>query len=403
MSKIKFSIFLLFIIQSIFAQKTVATSQYSAIDKIALQLPDSISKTTAGIASYINAKFKNDADKIRAIFIWTATNIQYDIENIYAINFYESEEDKINKALANRKGICQNYAAVFNDVCIKTGIKSFVIDGYTRQSGFTDYIPHQWCVAYVDTSWVMVDPTWGSGYVSGGTFHKRIDNNYFKVHPAMLIKTHMPFDYLWQFLNYPVTNQEFYEGKTGENKQKPFFNFTDSIALYEQQSRIEQLQNEARRIEKNGLKNSMIFDRLQHIKMEIENDKVQAENERQNKLAAFYNSAAANYNEAVNVFNAFIDYRNHQFKPEKTDTEIQAMLDSTNSKLTSAKNNLNAVKDVNENMQTQLTQFQKSIADLDIHIKEQQDWLNEYFSKSRSKRKLMFYDKKITWFGVPLN
>lgn len=42
----------------------------------------------------------------------------------------------------------------------------------------------------------------------------------------------MPFDYLWQFLNYPVTNQEFYEGKMSQNKSKRYFNYKDSLIAY---------------------------------------------------------------------------------------------------------------------------------------------------------------------------
>jgi len=50
-----------------------------------------------------------------------------------------------------------------------------------------------------------------------------------------------------------------------------------------------------------------------------------------------------------------------------------------------------------------ITQLYKAIKDINFHTGEQQDWLSEYFSKSKSKRKSMFYEKKITWFGVPLN
>jgi len=46
---------------------------------------------------------------------------------MFAINFYEQKEEKISKPLKYRKGICENYAALFNDLCSKSGIKSFVI------------------------------------------------------------------------------------------------------------------------------------------------------------------------------------------------------------------------------------------------------------------------------------
>ena len=257
--------------QSLPAQKPAA-NEYAAVDKKALQLPDSLTSNTNDIATYVNANFKTEKDKARAIFIWIASNIQYDIDNMFAINFYEPREEKIAKPLKTRKGICENYAVLFTDICSKSGIKSYVIEGYTKQNGFTDYIPHAWCAAKIDSTWFMFDPTWGSGYVSNGRFYKKINNDYYKVNPLQLIKTHMPFDYLWQFLNYPVTSQEFYDGKTQPNKSKPFFNFSDSIRVYESQNTLEQLQASAARIEKNGMKNSMIFDRLQHIRLENENN-----------------------------------------------------------------------------------------------------------------------------------
>ncbi len=202
MKPLKLLIPLILFTQLLTAQKT-AINEYTAVDKKVLELADSSAKTTTGIANYIVSNFTSNTDRVRAIFIWTATNIQYDLDNMYAIDFYETTEDKVNRTLTTHKGICENYAAVFNEICLKAGIKSFVVDGYTRQNS---NLPHAWCAALIDTAWFMFDPTWGSGYIENKTFHKKIDNNYFKVNPLVFIKTHMPFDYLWQFSQYPITN-----------------------------------------------------------------------------------------------------------------------------------------------------------------------------------------------------
>lgn len=384
----------LLIAQIIFAQKSVVNI-YATIDKKVLQLPDSMTKTTDGIARYLTANFSTDKEKARAIFIWIASNIQYDIDNMFAINFYEKREDKIAKPLKSRKGICENYAALFNEVCLKSGIKSFIIEGYTKQNGFADYIPHAWCAALIDSTWFMFDPTWGSGYISNGKFVKKINNDYYKVNPSTLIKSHMPFDFLWQFLNYPVTNQEFYEGKTQQNKSKPFFSYTDSINVYEKQNHIEQLTASAERIERNGVKNSLIYDRLKHIKLEIEHD-------RQSQSVNLYNSAVSDYNDGINKFNGFINYRNKQFTPQKTDPEIQSMIDEADNKLKGAIGKLSEIKYPDTNSISMMSQLTKSIDDAATHVKEQQDWLKQYFSKGKSGRKSMFRGK-ITWFGIPLN
>ena len=389
-------IILILCTQVLSAQKKPVVNEYATIDKKALLLPDSLTGTTEGIAAYITANFSTDKDKARAIFIWVASNIQYDIENMFAMNFYEKKEVKISKALKNRKGICENYAAVFNDICAKAGIKSFVVEGYTKQNGFTDYIPHAWCAALIDSSWYMFDPTWGSGYVNGGKFFKKINNDYFKANPAVLIKSHMPFDYLWQFLNYPVSNQEFYEGKVQQNTAKPYFSYKDTLQVFEKQNHIEQLNASAYRIEKNGLKNSMVFDRLQHIRMELEND-------RQNKVVTLYNLAGADYNMGINYYNDFINYRNKQFTPKQEDAEIQKMIDAADNKMKKARTSLDQIQNADASTTNMITQLRKSIDDAVTHIKEQQDWLTLYLSKGKSGRKSMFYDRKVTWFGIPLN
>ncbi|WP_343704532.1 transglutaminase domain-containing protein [Chitinophaga sp.] len=379
-------------------QKTAAPAKpvnaYAAIDAKALQVPEEATATTAGIAAYINASFTKPVDKVRAAFIWTASSLQYDLDNMFALNFHEKREEKIARSLKTRKGICENYAAIFNDICNKAGIRAFVVEGYTRQNGFTDYIPHAWCAAYVDTAWFLFDPTWGSGYVVSGKFVKKINNEYFLAAPRQLVKSHMPFDYLWQLLHYPVTTAEFYEGKTEENTSRPFFSYADSIAVFEKQDEVDYYAAAASRMERNGVRNSLAFDRLQQMRRAIDI-------EMQNRVVHLYNTASVNYNNAVNSFNTFIDYRNKQFKPEKTDPQIQAMLDESADELKNASLKLARIKNPDANTASLITGFNKQIGDLSARIDEQQEWLKKYFSKGKAGRRSMF--TKYSWFGIPLN
>jgi transglutaminase/protease-like cytokinesis protein 3 len=402
MKQIKLLFLYLILVLPLAGQKK-NVNEFSTIDTKALKLPDSLTRTTDDISKYIISNFRTDTEKTRAIFIWLAKNIQYDIDNMFAINFYEPKEDKISKPLQSRKGICENYAALFNDICSKSGIKSFVIEGYTKQNGFADYLPHAWCAALIDTSWFMFDPTWGSGYINGGKFVKKINNDYYKATPSTLIKSHIPFDYLWQFLNYPITNQEFNEGKIFQNKSKPYFDFIDSLHVYETQNRIDQLIFSSYRIEINGVKNSLIFDRLHHNKLEIEYIKLEIENDRRNKDIDLYNSTVSNYYEATSNFNVFIQYHNKQFTPIKSDQEIQKMIDTVASILKDANSKLIQIKNPDKSTGALISQINKSINELSIQVKEQQDWLTIYFSKNKLKRKSMFYEKKATLFGIPLN
>lgn len=373
------------------AQKK-SVNEFAAIDKLALELPDSMSKSTDRIASYINSKFSNDKDKVRAIYDWVAWNIAYDVENMYAINFYEKSEVKISKPLETRKGICENYAALFTDICSKCSIKSYMIVGYTRLDGKADLIPHAWSSAEIDGQWFLFDPTWGSGYVQNEKFIKKFNNEYFKVSPIVLIKSHMPFDYLWQFLNYPFSNMEFYQGKSQQDTTKPFFNFKDSILHYENSSIMDRLETSAYRIEKNGVKNAMIFDQLHHIKSEIEHEKKTA-------ISNQYNESLADYNESINLFNEYIQYKNHQFKPMKKDFEIQAMMDSIFTKFYSSKEKLYEIKDEDNFASNSIQQMKTSLTTVEEQIIEQRDWLKKYFSKNIMARSSMFYEKRSIGFG----
>jgi len=406
MKHLRLLIILLFFSTVLFAQKPIKIQKpsivqkapiniFESIDRKALQLPESLTTTTEGIAQYITANFNTDKDKTRAIFVWVATNIQYDVDNMFAINFYEKKEDKISKPLKTRKGICENYAALFSDICSKAGIKNFIVEGYTKQNGFTDYIPHAWCAAMVDSSWYLFDPTWGSGYINGGKFFRKINNDFYMASPSVLIKSHIPFDYMWQFQNYPVTNQEFYEGRIQENRSKPYFSYVDSIKAYENKNNIDQKISAAYRIEKNGIKNSMIFDRLQHIKLELEND-------RQSKIMNLYNSAVGDYNEGINDFNEFINFRNRQFTPQKSDPEILNMLDTPDNKFRAAKIKLSQIKNPDQNLSNMILQLTRTIDDATAHLTEQQDWLKLYISKGKSARKSMFYERRVSIFGIPL-
>jgi hypothetical protein len=369
-------------------------NEYSAIDKLALKISDSSSRSVNAIAAFLDDNFKTDNEKARALFFWEVSAISYDIENMFAINFNETSANKINKTLQTKKGICINYAEIFTAVLNKLGINSVVIEGYTKQNGFADYIPHAWCAAKIDNHWFLFDPTWGSGYITNNKFVKKVNEKYFKAEPAKLISSHMPFDYLWQFLNYPVTNQEFYTGNIQINNTKAYFDFEKEIADYNKATEMEQLTGAAERIEKNGVKNAMIFDRLANTKREIENLK-------QTKLVEDFNNAVAVYNEGINQYNEFVNYRNKQFKPTKTDDEIRQMIAAPKLKFLSAQEQLNALGEINTANLGNVNAIKKGVADALKQLDEQEAFVKEYLGKNKSGRRSMF--TKITFFGRPIN
>jgi cell division protein FtsL len=77
------------------------------------------------------------------------------------------------------------------------------------------------------------------------------------------------------------------------------------------------------------------------------------------------------------------------------------MIDIAENKFKEAKSKLVQISNADQNTTYMTRQLIKSIDDASKQMKEQQDWLKLYFSKSKTVRKSMFY--KVTWFGIPLN
>jgi hypothetical protein len=380
------------------AQKPVSKPKpYAQVDALALKLPDSLSGTVGGIAGYVNAHFTTPTEKTRAIFIWIADKIDYDVVNMFALNFYDDPVEAVAKPLRTRKGICVNYASLFTVLRNRVGIRSVMIQGYTKERGFVGFIPHAWSAAVVDGRWYLFDPTWGSGYVENNAFVRKLNEACFKATPETFIATHMPFDPLWEFLYYPMTTEDFFDGKTAVDKSRPYFNYPDSITAYDAEDTVTREALAANRIERNGVRNSATADMIRHLRVDVENRQRQVEADRQNKIVDALNEATRTFNRSVSLFNAFIDYRNDQFKPAKPDSVIQQMLDSAERQLFAAKTQVSAIvlTPADGRIEQPLQQLTAVIAQAEQHVRESQEWLTKYFSKGKLGRKSMFY--KFSW------
>jgi hypothetical protein len=367
---------------------------YTLVDAKMTAIPANATNSTDAIAKYINANFKTENDKIRAVFYWTASNLSYDVANMYAVNIDETPQDRVTKALKNKKRICADYAMVFNEIANLTGVKSVVVQGYTKQNGKVDVLAHAWCSAKIDDKWYLFDPTWGSGYVNNNKYTRKINNTYFKVVPAQMITSHMPFDYLWQFINYPITNQEFIEGKTQINKTKKNFDFISEIAKYESLPKIDQFFESAQRIEKNGIKNQLISQAYTYAKSSWNYER---ETENNNK----FNAIVTQYNAAIVELNDFIYYRNNKFKPPVSDEELKNRIESPKSKLLKCQELMNNLGQVDSANLQNVNSMKNGLIGTIKQAEEQDAFVTNYLSKGKLIRKTMF--SKVTWFGIPLN
>ena len=152
----------------------------------------------------------------------------------------------------------------------------------------------------------------------------------------------MPFDYLWQFLNYTVTNQEFIDGKTQVNKTKPKFDFVKELEEYEQMPELDRAKSVLMRVQDNGVKNALIQEMVLFKKSEI--DALQ-NNSAMEKMQAI----SDDYNQAIAQYNDFIMYRNNKFKPLLPDEAIKEMIESPKRKILDCQNRIYNIGKFNDN------------------------------------------------------
>ncbi len=373
---------LLFLISFLFCASFLNAQSFDEGHQSNMMLRIPVAKTfsTSDIADYVKQNFTIDREKLLAIYTWVASNIKYDTDSANVINMGLDPEAKITAALRRRRGVCENYAAIFNDICLRTGLTSFIVDGYTKQNGMIDKTGHSWCAVFVENTWLLCDPTWDEG--TGNT-------NFFLSEPSVMIETHMPFDPLWQLLNHPVSHRMFYTGNVYPDNNQPYINYADSVNAYIKLDSLQRLKSTAFRIEQSGLYNNMVKNRHDQTKMNIEII-------REDKDVDLYNSSVEDLNISTNIYNKFIEYRNQQFMPATTDNALQALLDGVDARLSSAHKKLDGIAKTEASFKFSTDAIRERLDALAVRVNVQKDFLKAYLNTASANRQSLFYIKQMS-------
>ena len=360
-----FAILILFF----YAVQSADAQDYSAAERMYVSIPSTQTTTSAGIASYINSHYYTDEKKVEAIYSWLTVNIKYDADSIHYVILDEDNEQRVSYALRRKRGVCENFAAIFADLCNQCGIASWAVEGLTRQGGSLDRAPHVWCVALVNNEWGLYDPTWDAGLFGSRRLDPRY--KYFKVPPAEFIQTHLPFDPIFQLLNYPVNYNDFVRGNTRQNGRKNYFNYRDSLEAFKNMDRLAQYQSEVSRINNAQWPLSRVETKLKRIRfqMEVLNQDTDAD---------LYNAAVDNYNIAVNSLNVFLTYRNNRFQPQKSNAEVQILFQNVQNLIGSAYEKLKRINSSKANLQLDTGDIQQKLDELTTKLKQQQLFFKNY-------------------------
>ncbi len=363
---------------------------YGHADAVALAAPDSSGKSILALSRYFSTNLHTGRERIRAFYTWTARNIDYDVENMFNFRPKDEPGSIVTRTLRDRKAVCQGYAGVFHELCDNAGIENYIVLGYSRQNGQVVTINHAWVAARIDSSWYLFDPTWGSGFLLNGKFTRKFTDEYFMVSPAGFIQSHMPFDPIWQCLHYPVTSRDFLRGTFPKKDSCQYFSYPDSIAAYNRLSSQDRFLSTYRRVEKNGVINTSVAEYLRFLQQSIDIEEANQQNEIQNQLVNRFNDAVNHYNAASLLFNEYIGYWNHQFKPARPDASIQKMVDTCNYHLAQCRKLLAGIEPQQETLRQNKELLLKAIAENQKHVNEQNAFLKEYFITPKGSRGALF-------------
>ena len=167
---------------------------------------------TKSLAKQITKYSQTDFEKAKAIFIWIASNIEYDNELRTDANLqksiYTSEETVLKNVLKRKKALCGGYAFLYKELCKQVGIESQVIHGYSKKYYSTSYrkqVDHTWNAVKVNGKWRLLDLTLARSQRKA----QNLNMYWFDTDPSFFIKTHYPEDLKWTLMPNPISKKEF--------------------------------------------------------------------------------------------------------------------------------------------------------------------------------------------------
>lgn len=360
-------------------------------------IPEEATASPSTLAKWLKAHTSSQQALQQALFNWMAGHIAYDVDNINRVSSYRDSAAAMLKTLQTRKGLCTDYAVLYAHVCREAGISAIVVTGYALQHDIM--IPtgsHDWVVVKNGSQWTITDPTWGAGAVDNGRFVQRTNWTWFQASPQIAVKTHMPYDPMWQMLSFPLRHDELGSMAFAAAAKRPVFAYNDSLHAWFRQSRLERLQEASARIRRfGGATNPFIMTELdwmdQSIRVLAGNQEIEARNRRVDQ----FNAVNREYTEIVKLYNEYAGFKNRQFMPEVKDAALKQMIDGIAGRLNVAEQSLAGLKAADEEWKQNFEELQGAISSMKERVAQERFFVGKYLKTEKGKRKELFYAQMV--------
>ncbi|HEU4472454.1 MAG TPA: hypothetical protein VFR58_15280, partial [Flavisolibacter sp.] len=212
-------------------------------------------------------------------------------------------------------------------------------------------------------------------------FEMRFNERFYKVTPDVLIKDHMPFDPVYQFLSYPLSHKEFIESSPATGKT--WFNYKDSLQHHLSLSAMEQRSAELRRLEAAGIQNDQLLKRQLYLKKSLQHFASRDASEEGRQL----------FKTASDTYKEFLVHKNKQFSTA-SETELRSMLDSMMQSIKAARALLTELEPKTDQQRQFKAGNLSSLDRLWAQLTREREFVDQYFATEPDKRKLMFAKKQ---------
>ncbi|GEM_PF-1005912 len=347
-----------------------------------------ISVAQSNLAKEVIQKIEFKTDTIESVFNWITDNIRYDASEAKSREKkptskrktgYTSKEEKeqglLKEVLRKKRGVCEHYSILFNELVKELGYESFIIPGYTKNSKgrLNSRIGHTWNAVKVKNKWMLYDPTWGAGYLKDGKrFIKEYNPKWYEIDPSEMIETHMPYDPIWQ-LQEPISYQDFEKNNELIFSDKPY-NPEKAIADYLEKKEGDQLKDQLERSLALGKGTSSMMKWRARIENRLKNKDL-------NKKVDVLNIASEKCNKASKVFNKFVAAQKRKFKgPDHSLELVKKNLEQAELDVSDAIQTFNSIKikDIKRRkmLKNSITSSKKLLSDIQralAYIKKKED------------------------------
>lgn len=366
------------LITLLFCIQLFGANDYTAIDKRSVSIPDSL-KTAEQISTYLASGLTTEKEKVRAFYIWISHNIDYDFYKINADKKYQTKTELVNDVLEMKQGVCRHFAELFHFFCQQSGIKSYAINGYARLStGKISGASHVWNAVRIDSSYYNIDVTWASGYQTNNEYVKEFRDDFFLIEPRQFIKTHLPFDPVWQFLDNPIDIHDFNNENYSKLLTPGNYNYRALIAKIEKQDNLGYLEQANKRLIVSGEMNELTVREIYENAIQITFEKCRI--------------AVDSLNSAIDNYNLYISHKNAKFHtPAIEDDKLKEILVTIERPLLKAEVMFQNLFTFNDDLNVQIVKFKKELQEFKLKLQIEKNFIDKFTKTKKSLRFLLFF------------